>query len=118
MDEIFEKNRPVIAAGILYTITAMVVVISAWAVDLHQFDMELTIFEHEGKQCPECGGYRWFGSGGHSLYSKAYIGKEGNFIKRLNVLMGDHYQKFDSILNPVFFHHFSVIKEFFAIAIV
>ena len=48
MDEIFEKNRPVIAAGILYTITAMVVVISAWAVDLHQFDMELTISLYVG----------------------------------------------------------------------
>ena len=32
------------------------------------------------------------------MYSKAYIGKEGNFIKRLNVLMGDRYQKFDSII--------------------
>ena len=65
---------------------------------IFSLDMELTTFEHEGKQCPECGGYRWFGSGGHSLYSKTYIGKEGNFIKRLNVLMGDHYQKFDSII--------------------
>ncbi len=43
MNGIFEKNRPVIAAGILYTITALVVVISAWIEGLHRFELDLTI---------------------------------------------------------------------------
>ena len=45
---LFEKNRPVIAAGILYTITAMIVVISAWVEDLNRFDLSLTISRYVG----------------------------------------------------------------------
>ena len=48
MGWIFEKNRPVIVAGILYTITAMIVVISAWAVGLHHFGLDLTISRYVG----------------------------------------------------------------------
>ena len=46
--KLFEKNRPVIAIGVLYTLTALVVVISAWAIDLHRFDMDLTISRYVG----------------------------------------------------------------------
>lgn len=48
MISIFEKNRPVIAAGILYTITALVVVISAWIERLHRFELDLTISIYTG----------------------------------------------------------------------
>ena len=40
---LFDKNRPVFAAGILYTVTALIVVISAWVINLHRFDLDLTI---------------------------------------------------------------------------
>ena len=40
---IFEKNRPVFIAGFLYTVTALIVVLSAWAMDLRRFDLDLTI---------------------------------------------------------------------------
>ena len=43
-----EKNRPIIAAAILYTLTALIVVISAWAEDLHRFDLDLTISRYVG----------------------------------------------------------------------
>lgn len=40
---LFEKNRPFWFAGILYTVTALIVVLSAWAIDLRKFDLDLTI---------------------------------------------------------------------------
>ena len=40
---IFEKNRPVFIAGFLYTVTALIVVISAWVIDLRKFDLDITI---------------------------------------------------------------------------
>ena len=40
---LFENNRPVFAVGILYTITALIVVISAWAEGLRRFDLDITI---------------------------------------------------------------------------
>lgn len=48
MNKLFEKNRPVIVDGILYTLTALIVVISAWAEDLHRFDLDLTISRYVG----------------------------------------------------------------------
>lgn len=48
MGWIFEKNRPVIAAGIIYLLNALIVVISAWTEGLHRFGLDLTISRYVG----------------------------------------------------------------------
>ena len=40
---LLEKNRPIFADLVLYTIVALTVVLSAWAIDLHRFDLGITI---------------------------------------------------------------------------
>ena len=45
---VFSKKRPVYTAGLLYTLTALIVVLSAWAEDLHRFGLDLTISRYVG----------------------------------------------------------------------
>lgn len=46
--KLFVKNRPVFVIGFLYTVTALIVVISAWAVGIRRFDLDLTISRYVG----------------------------------------------------------------------
>ena len=48
MKKFLSGIRPMIMAGILYTIIAIIVVASAWAINLHAGDMSLTISEYIG----------------------------------------------------------------------
>lgn len=66
--------------------------------DIFPIDVKHTIIEHAGKQCPQCGRYQWVGTGGHTLFSNCHFGSEEDFIMRLNILMGDRTQKFDTII--------------------
>ena len=43
MKKSLNKNHLVLITGFLYTITALIVVLSAWIVDLHRYDLRLTI---------------------------------------------------------------------------
>ena len=45
---ILEKRRPIYVAGILYTVNALIVVLSAWAEGLHRFELGLTISRYVG----------------------------------------------------------------------
>ena len=40
---LLEKNRPILIDFILYTMTAAVIVLSSWAIDLHKYDLGITI---------------------------------------------------------------------------
>lgn len=48
MDKLLEKNRLVYAIGILYTLNALIVVLSAWAINLHRFELDITISRYIG----------------------------------------------------------------------
>lgn len=40
---LLKKNRPILIDFILYTITALIIVLSSWAIDLHKYDLGITI---------------------------------------------------------------------------
>ena len=44
----FVKNRPVFVIGFLYTVTAFIVVVSAWTAGIRRFDLDLTISRYVG----------------------------------------------------------------------
>lgn len=44
----FEKNKLVYVIGILYTLNALIVVLSAWAVNLNRFGLDMTISRYIG----------------------------------------------------------------------
>jgi hypothetical protein len=46
--KLFVKNRPVFVIGFLYTVTALIVVISAWIAGIRRFDLDLTISRYIG----------------------------------------------------------------------
>ena len=48
MKKIFENKRPIYIAGLLYTVTALIVVLSAWVADLQRFGLDLTISRYIG----------------------------------------------------------------------
>ncbi|MBP5528950.1 MAG: hypothetical protein J6X80_02765 [Lachnospiraceae bacterium] len=48
MKKCIERNKLVIAVGILYTLNALVVVLSAWAVNLNRFRLDITISRYIG----------------------------------------------------------------------
>ena len=45
---VLEKKNPIYAAGILYTVNALIVVLSAWVEGLHSFELGLTISRYVG----------------------------------------------------------------------
>ena len=46
--KLFVKNRPVFVIGFLYTVTALIVVVSAWVAGIRRFDLDLTISRYVG----------------------------------------------------------------------
>ena len=40
---LLKKNRPILIDFILYTATALIIVLSSWAIDLHKYDLGITI---------------------------------------------------------------------------
>ena len=46
--KLFVKNRPIFVIGFLYTVTALIVVISAWIAGIRRFDLGLTISRYVG----------------------------------------------------------------------
>lgn len=45
---VLEKKNPIYTAGILYTVNALIVVLSAWVEGLHRFELGLTISRYVG----------------------------------------------------------------------
>ena len=48
MNKLLEKNKLVYAIFLLYTLNALIVVLSAWAINLHRFELDLTISHYIG----------------------------------------------------------------------
>lgn len=48
MNELLKKKKLIFIIGLLYTINALIVVLSAWAINLHRFDLSMTISRYIG----------------------------------------------------------------------
>ena len=48
MNELLKKKKLIFVIGLLYTINALIVVLSAWAINQHRFDLSMTISRYIG----------------------------------------------------------------------
>ncbi len=48
MNKLGEKKNSIYIIGLLYTLNALIVVLSAWAINLHQYDLSITISRYIG----------------------------------------------------------------------